>query len=100
MLSRFSVKKPYTVIVGIVLVIILGVVSLSKMSTDLLPSINLPYAIVVTTYPGASPEQVEDVVTQPIEGAMASTSPAMPAFQAKPRPTRRAERRWGRAADR
>ncbi len=74
MLSRFSVKKPYTVIVGIVLVIILGAVSLSKMSTDLLPSINLPYAIVVTTYPGASPEQVESVVTQPIEGAMASTS--------------------------
>lgn len=74
MLSRFSVKKPYTVIVGIVLVIILGAVSLSKMSTDLLPSINLPYAIVITTYPGASPEQVEGVVTQPIEAAMASTS--------------------------
>lgn len=74
MLSKFSVKKPYTVMVGIVLVIILGVVSLSKMSTDLLPSINLPYAIVITTYPGASPEQVEDVVTQPIEAAMASTS--------------------------
>lgn len=74
MFSRFSVKKPYTVIVGIVLVIILGVVSLSKMSTDLLPSINLPYAIVITTYPGASPEQVESAVTQPIEAAMASTS--------------------------
>lgn len=74
MLSKFSVKKPYTVIVGIVLVIILGVVSLSKMSTDLLPSMNLPYAIVVTTYTGASPEQVERVVTQPIEAAMASTS--------------------------
>lgn len=74
MLSRFSVKKPYTVIVGIVLVIILGVVSLSKMSTDLLPSMNLPYAIVVTSYAGASPEQVESAVTQPIEAAMASTS--------------------------
>ncbi|MCI9137899.1 MAG: MMPL family transporter, partial [Lachnospiraceae bacterium] len=74
MLSRFSVKKPYTVIVGIVLIIILGAVSLSKMSTDLLPSINLPYAIVITTYPGASPEQVEGAVTQPIEAAMASTS--------------------------
>ena len=74
MFSRFSVKKPYTVIVGIVLVIILGVVSLSKMSTDLLPSINLPYAIVITTYPGASPEQVESAWTQPIEAAMASTS--------------------------
>lgn len=74
MLSRFSVKKPYTVIVGIVLVIILGIVSLSKMSTDLLPSMNLPYAIVVTSYAGASPEQVESAVTQPIEAAMASTS--------------------------
>ncbi|MCI9081607.1 MAG: MMPL family transporter [Lachnospiraceae bacterium] len=74
MLSKFSVKKAYTVIVGIVLVIILGVVSLSKMSTDLLPSMNLPYAIVMTTYSGASPEQVERIVTEPIEGAMASTS--------------------------
>ncbi len=74
MLSKFSVKKAYTVIVGIVLIIILGTVSLSKMSTDLLPSMNLPYAIVMTTYSGASPEQVERVVTQPIEGAMASTS--------------------------
>lgn len=74
MLSKFSVRKPYTVVVGIVLVIILGVVSLTKMSTDLLPSMNLPYAIVVTSYAGASPEQVESVVTQPIEAAMASTS--------------------------
>lgn len=74
MLSKFSVKKPYTVIVGIVLVIILGAVSLTKMSTDLLPSMNLPYAIVVTSYAGASPEQVESAVTQPIEAAMASTS--------------------------
>ncbi len=74
MLPRFSVKKAYTVIVGIVLVIILGVVSLSKMSTDLLPSMNLSYAVVATTYAGASPEQVEKVVTQPIEGAMAGTS--------------------------
>ena len=73
-MSRFSVKKPYTVIVGIVLVIILGVVSLSKMSTDLLPSMNMPYALVITTYAGASPEQVESVVTEPIESAMASTS--------------------------
>lgn len=73
-MSRFSVKKPYTVIVGIVLVIILGIVSLSKMSTDLLPSMNMPYALVITTYAGASPEQVESVVTEPIESAMASTS--------------------------
>lgn len=73
-MSRFSVKKPYTVIVGIVLVIILGIVSLTKMSTDLLPSMNMPYALVITTYAGASPEQVESVVTEPVESAMASTS--------------------------
>lgn len=74
MLSKFSVKKPYTVIVAIVLVIILGIVSLSKMSTDLLPNMNMPYAIVMTSYVGASPEQVEKNVTEPIEGAMATTS--------------------------
>ena len=63
MLSRFSVKKPYTVVVAVVLVLILGVVSFTKMNTDLLPSMNLPYAIVMTTYPGASPEAVEEAVS-------------------------------------
>lgn len=74
MLSRFSVKKPYTVVVAVVLVLILGVVSFTKMNTDLLPSMNLPYAIVMTTYPGASPEAVEEAVTKPIEQSMATVS--------------------------
>lgn len=74
MISKFSVKKPYTVVVGIILVMILGVVAFTKMTTDLLPSINLPYAIVMTTYPGASPETVEEVVTKPVEQAMATVS--------------------------
>lgn len=74
MISRYSVKKPYTVVVAIVLVIILGVVSLGKMNTDLLPSMNLPYAVVVTSYGGASPETVETVVTRPIEQSMATVT--------------------------
>lgn len=74
MLSKFSVKKPYTVLVGVVLAIVLGVVSFSKMTTDLLPSMSLPYVIVVTTYPGASPETVETEVTRPVEAAMATIS--------------------------
>ena len=74
MISRYSVKKPYTVVVAVVLVLILGVVSLGKMSTDLLPSMNLPYAIVMTTYAGASPETVETVVTRPIEQSMATVT--------------------------
>ncbi len=72
MLSKFSVKKPYTVIVAIVLVVILGFVSYSKMTMDLLPSINMPYAVISTTYSGASPETVEKVVTATLEQSMAS----------------------------
>lgn len=74
MLSRLSVKKPYTVVVAVVLVLILGVVSFTKMNTDLLPSMNLPYAIVMTTYQGASPETVEMAVTKPIEQSMATVT--------------------------
>ena len=74
MLGKFSVKKPYTVLVAVILAIVLGVVSFTRMSTDLLPSISLPYVIVMTTYPGASPETVEMVVTQPVEASMATVS--------------------------
>lgn len=74
MISKFSVKKPYTVIVAVVLVIILGIVSFTKMTTDLLPSMELPYAIVMTTYQGASPETVETTVTKPVEQSMATIS--------------------------
>ena len=74
MISKFSVKKPYTVLVGVVLAIILGVVSFTRMTADLLPSISLPYVIVMTTYVGASPETVEMAVTQPVEAAMATVS--------------------------
>ena len=74
MLSKFSVKKPFTVVVAIIIVIILGVVSFTKMQVDLIPSFNLPYAVVITTYPGASPEQVEMVVTDTLETTFASLS--------------------------
>lgn len=74
MLSKLSVRKPYTVVVGIVLIIILGVVSFTSMTVDLLPSMNLPYALVMTTYPGASPEEVEEIVTKPVEQTMATVS--------------------------
>ena len=74
MISKYSVKRPYTVLVAVVLVIVLGVVSLSKMTTDLLPDMSFQYALVITTDMGASPEQVESDVTAPIESAMATTS--------------------------
>lgn len=74
MFSKFSVRRPYTVLVAVVMIIVLGIVSFSKMHTDLLPNMEFPYAIVITTYPGASPEEVEATVTKPVEQTMASVS--------------------------
>ena len=51
-----------TVFVAVIIVIALGIVSLIKMTPDLLPSIDLPYVVVMTTYPGATPEEVEQTV--------------------------------------
>lgn len=74
MISKYSVKRPYSVLVGVILIIVLGIVSQSKMTTDLLPDMSFQYALVVTTDIGASPEKVESEVTAPIEAAMATTS--------------------------
>lgn len=72
MFSKFSVKKPMTVFVAVIIVIILGVVSFTNMTPDLLPNMDFPYVVVMTTYPGASPEEVETTVTKPMEQSMAT----------------------------
>ena len=73
-MEKLSVKKPFTILVAIVMVIVLGVVSVMGMTTDLLPNISLPYLIVVTTYPGASPERVESDVVRPLESALGTVN--------------------------
>lgn len=69
-MSKFSVKKPFTVLMVVFAAIIIGVVSLTKMQLDLLPEVSLPYLMVITTYPGASAETVEAEVVKPMEGAL------------------------------
>lgn len=69
-MSRFSVKKPYTVLVAVALIIVLGFVALRSMAVDLLPKVSLPYLIVVVTDPGASSENVEHDVASPLESAL------------------------------
>lgn len=71
-MPKFSVKKPYTIIVVVLAIILLGVVSFSKMTTELLPDISLPYVVVMTTAVGYSPEEVESIVTKPIEQSVAT----------------------------
>ncbi|MFQ9976700.1 efflux RND transporter permease subunit [Clostridium cadaveris] len=74
MISKYSVKKPMTVAVAMILVVLLGCISFTKMTTDLLPSIDLPYVMIITSYPGASPEKIETAVTKPLESVLATTS--------------------------
>ncbi len=74
MLSKYSVKRPFTVLVGVVMVVVLGIVALTKMTADLLPDMSFPYVIVITTDMGASPEEVETQVTSVIESSLATTS--------------------------
>ena len=71
-MSKFSVKKPFTVFVAVVAILVLGVVSYTKMTPDLMPNMNLPYVMVMTTYPGATPEKVETEVTRPLEQSFAT----------------------------
>ena len=71
-MSKFSVKKPLTIFVAVIAVLVLGVVSYLKMTPDLLPNMDFPYVMIMTTYPGASPEKVEAEVTKPLEQAMST----------------------------
>ena len=73
-MSKFCVKKPYTVLVGIVMVLVLGFISFTRITTDLLPSITLPYVMAITTYPGATPEKVENSVTEPLESSLGTVN--------------------------
>ena len=72
-MPKFSVKKPMTIFVVVVIIIALGIVSVLGMTPDLLPSMDLPYVVVMTTYPGATPEEIERTVTQPLEQGLATT---------------------------
>ena len=71
-MTKFSVKKPFTIFVAVVAVIVFGIISYRNMTPDLLPNMDFPYVIVVTTYPGATPEQVETTVTKPMEQSLAT----------------------------
>jgi len=73
-MPKFSVKKPFTILVSVILVLVLGVVSIMNMTTDLLPSLSLPYLVVVTTYPGASPEKVENDLTALLEANLGTVN--------------------------
>ena len=71
-LSEFSIKRPVFTFVTMALVIILGIVSLIKIPVTLIPNLNPPIGVVVTNYPGASPTEVNEKVTKPLEESLAT----------------------------
>ena len=72
MLARFSVKKPVTITMLILIVIVIGIVSFSKLQIDLLPQMELPYVMVQTSYQGAGPEEIENIISRPLEQTLST----------------------------
>lgn len=73
-LSKFAVRRPIAVTVTVIIAILFGFISLQKIGIDLLPDLNFPVAVVVTLYPGGSAPTIQQDITIPIEGALASVS--------------------------
>ncbi|MGI5838851.1 MAG: efflux RND transporter permease subunit [bacterium] len=70
-LSEFSVKRPVTVLMLMLVIVLLGVVSLGRLPIDMLPAIELPIAVIQTTCSGMGPQEVEKLITRPLEEAVA-----------------------------
>ena len=73
-LSKFAVRRPIAVTVFVIITIIFGVISLQRVGIDLLPNLSFPYAVVVTVYPGAAAQTIEQGVTIPIENSVSGIS--------------------------
>ena len=73
-LAKFSIKRPVTTLMIILIIIVLGGISFARLGIDLLPDISLPMGVVVTQFSGASSEEVESMVTKPVEQTLATLS--------------------------
>ena len=73
-IGKFSVKRPVTIAMASLVLILFGVVSFTRMAIDLMPKMDLPIMAVMANYDGAGPEEVEERVTKPLEASMAGIS--------------------------
>ncbi len=73
-LSKFAVKRPVTITMLMLVIVLLGVVSFTRLPLDLMPDIEIPVSIVSTSYSGAGPQEVENLVTRPIEDVLGTVS--------------------------
>lgn len=73
-LSKISIQRPVTTIMIMLIVILLGGISITRLSVDLFPNMSLPYAVVLTNYDGAGPREIETLLTRPLEGQLGTVS--------------------------
>ena len=66
-LPEFSVKRSVTVTMFIMIIVVLGFISLTRLGLDMLPDITFPVMAVITSYEGVAPGEIENVVTKPLE---------------------------------
>lgn len=71
---KLAVKRPVTMIILVSVILILGFFTYNKLTVDLLPDMELPVAVVMTTYGGVGPEEVESGVTELLESALTMVS--------------------------
>ena len=74
MLAKISINRPVTTIMLLLMVILAGLVALLGLKMDLMPSVDVPIAIVSTSYTGAGPREVQELISKPIEQALATVS--------------------------
>ncbi len=73
-ITEISIKRPALVTIFFIALAVMGVIGYMKLGVDLLPKMDFPFISVITVYPGAGPAEIEDLVTKPIEEAVAATS--------------------------
>ena len=72
MFSKLCIRKPVTTIMVTLMVFIAGIVSYFNLDQALMPDMDLPIAVVMTTYVGASPEEIEELISKPMEESLGS----------------------------
>src|SRR5438105_8524382 len=71
-LTNIAIKRPLFMLMVIGALLVVGLVSWTKLGVDLLPALDFPIVVVSTAYPGASPDAVDTLVTKPVEDAVAT----------------------------
>ena len=73
-LYQTAVKRPVTTTMIVLIAVVFGILSIFNINLDMMPNMDIPIAIVSTTYSGAGPEEMENLITKPIEGAMGTVA--------------------------